>query len=409
MIDKQTLEKALQESLQKMQRKEQKSELHAAPLARVVSKKLSALIGSDKATEISSKLGLSNFKLVSAIFGEALYPGRDFRDLGFRDFLKAFPDLVELREKFDGDIVIPKPQDSTTIEELKDRYLALLIETIREQVERTGLVQIPISLAGLWLKKKDPNFDVSDIQFHSLSEWIRSVPDVTLHEDGTVSLAISASDNTGGQKQQKPKRERAYIIIDSTDVIAQLYSVIGNRSAEGNLPDWGKLVEAMKKRYPKFDWAARYFLSQTLDEAEAMSGFVHYLRNVGIEPHAFEFSAAGKSFDATLEARRAITRDIVARTIAFHALLNQAAIIVVVSHDEGLAGALLTLQKASTTHDRVVVVGFTERMPAELLELQQHGVKLLDLETDIGAFKKPLNRRHSVLKNAADYCPTTTL
>ena len=409
-LERATLERALRDALNAMQRKNQKHEQHAAPLAVQVSKQLATLIGTEKVAKISSRFGMENFKLVPPIYGPILYPESDLRDLGFRDFLKAFPNIVEVRESFNGDVVIPVGQPLYNREELRKRYLELLIVTIRDLIARTGKQKVPMPTVGLWLNKKDSSFDVAELHCDSLSDWIRSLSEVNLHEDGTVSLSETApiESKTNREETSLPQRRKAYLIIDSTDIISNLFAVIGNRSADGNLPDWSKILLFCKEHYAEFDWVARYFLAQNQEETISSAGFLNYLKATGIRPHAFDLRSAGKSFDETLEARKTLTKDIMVKTIVHHAQANEAAVIAVCSHDPELYEPLLHFQNTAPATDRVILFGFRERMPCEFHELERHGVKTLDLELDCAAFKEPL-KRQSLLRRIEDFDPRETL
>ena len=375
LLTKDTLRTALKQALTALQRRQlTTAQIFSAPLAVQLSKETAKLIGEKPP-----------WKLTPEIYGPILFPARNTRDIQFRHFLDFFPDL-------DRDAL-----DKT--------YRELFFTTLAEQIKRNSSPQVPIAPLGLWMKKKSPDLDYTQLGFPTLTSWLKSVPNVTLHGDGSVSLRDDvASQNFDQGDDKKPI---GYVLIDSTDIIFRLKFFLGCEPPQNMLPDWPKVLQFSQKKWPNFAWKCHYFIGLLESEVVSMAGFLHHLKSSGIETHAFQLNDLDDKRQL-LKSRLELTQSAIAKTIEMHERLDSAGAVMVASHDPRIATSLLSIQQKAKSSERVSILGFRELMPVEFLRLCMQGLRVFDLEIDCHAFRESLPGRNR-LKKFDLFDPTITL
>ena len=108
MISKTTFRQALLTATEELANEQQRDIIFAAPLALRVLERLKRAIGEEKARELAGNLGERQLKLTGSLFGESLcptVPPEERPALKFRQFLEAFPDIVQVFKGPSGDMV----------------------------------------------------------------------------------------------------------------------------------------------------------------------------------------------------------------------------------------------------------------------------------------------------------------
>jgi hypothetical protein len=407
-IERETLERAIKEGIYALQKKNRQRNQHCAPLSVAVSQRLEEILGEERVSYLCAMIKRPVFKLVPALYA-FLFPDRNPYELKFRDLLRQFPEVVKVNESFNGDVVEPVGAAIFDQDQIKRQYVKLLKSTIRALTVKTGESNIPLPTVGIWLKKSLPTFDLTNLDYKKLTDWVASLQEVKVHANGSISLAEtpSAEPHSECETASVNKRRIAYLLIDGESVISNLFAILGSRPVGGKLPDYVQLLSYLNTHHSEFHWLARFFVAVQQGEAESSAELLSQLEYAGIQPFSFDVCGVeGRPIEETLEARTTVTRNAMAKVVNYHAVKNADPILAICSHDPGLAEPLTVIaQKASTP---VMLCGFKKRMPVELLALESHGVRVVDLEVDLGIFKEPLTRTRT-LRRIEDFEAADTL
>lgn len=407
-IERETLEQAIKDAIYALQKKNRQPTQHCAPLSVAVSKKLEDILGEKRVSRLCAMIKRPIFKLVPELYAY-LYPDKSPYELRFRDLLRQFPEIVKVNESFNGDVVEPVGAAIFDQEQIKRQYVKLLKSTIKALTVKTGESSIPLPTVGIWLKKSLPTFDLTNLDYKKLTDWVASLQEVKLHSDGSISLAETSSAEPHSECETKTvgKRRIAYLLIDGESVISNLFAILGSKPVGGKLPDYVQLLSYLNTHHSEFHWQARFFVAVQQGDAESSAELLSQLEYAGIQPFSFEVCGVeGRPIEETLEARTTVTRNAMAKVVNYHAEKNADPILAICSHDPELAEAIIVIAKKSSTP--VMLCGFKKRMPVQLLALESHGVRVLDLEVDLGIFKEPITRTRS-LRRIEDFEASDTL
>ena len=160
-----------------------------------------------------------------------------------------------------------------------------------------------------------------------------------------------------------------YVLVDGENIDATLgNSILGRRPRPDERPRWDRVLEWAER---SFDQSASglFFLAAG---TELPISFVQALNAIGFRP--IPLSGEGKVVDIAIQ-----------RTA--EALVSREADVLLVSHDGDFVDQVATLCDGTR---QVGVVGFGEFVNSAFRGLP--GVRLIDLEYDIGAFNTPLPR-----------------
>jgi uncharacterized protein len=160
-----------------------------------------------------------------------------------------------------------------------------------------------------------------------------------------------------------------YLLVEGENIDATLgTSILGRRPRPEERPRWDKLLDFARDRWGQ-EPTGLFFLAAT---NELPMSFVQALLAIGFKP--IPLSGEGKIVDIAIQ-----------RTA--EALVQREADVVLVSHDGDFVDQVSALCDGSR---QVGVVGFTEFVNSQFRNLP--GLRILDLEYDIGAFNSTLPR-----------------
>jgi uncharacterized protein len=380
------LKQTLAEAAADIADEQQRDIVFAAPLAVRVAHRL------------AERLGERDSKLTGALFGPILYPNdppEKWHALKFRHFLEAFPDVVQVFKGPSGDMVRLLKPSARDPGDLNRRYRMLLLDTLSGLLRDHQIESIPANQLAIWMKKKMPAFNVSHLGYSSLSEWLENVPEVNVkHVEGIVRVRFSDAAPQAGLASMPHAAELrpAYFLVDSTDLHAVMHEILEAKPTQAQLPDWAKVLQYCRDRWPNFDWRCRYFMALTPAEHRTVQGLINYLQAVSFKVVKLNLQDEGSSFEELRQARAQTTLGGLEKALRIIRDEGQPGAVLVASHNAGLGGPLAALLGATDPDREVGVVGLSEKMPAEYLALKNQGLRVIDLERDCHAFKKPLNR-----------------
>jgi putative heme uptake system protein len=160
-----------------------------------------------------------------------------------------------------------------------------------------------------------------------------------------------------------------YLLVDGENIDATLgTSILGRRPRPEERPRWDRLLEWAERAFDQ-DVTGLFFLAAS---TELPTSFVQALLAIGFKP--IPLSGEGKVVDIAIQ-----------RTA--EALVDRPADVVLVSHDGDFVDQVSALCDGSR---QVGVVGFGEFVNSQFRNLP--GLRILDLEYDIGAFNSSLPR-----------------
>lgn len=385
----------LMQALREFGEKQGRDVVYAAPLANRLRELLRVRLGND------------NAEFDGRFFGPALYPelsSVDQAGLKFRDFLEAFPEMVEVFPTPSGDRVrVLDPEHSKRIEDLGQRYKSMLMDALRELAEFRNEPLVPTVQLVKWLKKRDPEFDPRRLNYGSMTDWLSSLGDIVevshLEHGGRVRLIGSAALASEPPKPM-PSTRAGYLLVDSVDALSALHEVLGSKPSQAQLPDWGKVLRFVQQRFPAQLWKGRYFMALQRSQHDQLEGFRSYLEAVGYVVIPLEVQGDSLDIHRTVEERAAATNSALKRMLA--AMKGQDAHVLLVSHSGAISEDLLQLVKERPPGAQVGLLCITDMLPDGLRRLRDVGAIILDLEKDARAFKEALPRRRLISPEAFD-------
>ena len=160
-----------------------------------------------------------------------------------------------------------------------------------------------------------------------------------------------------------------YLLVDGENIDATLgTSILGRRPRPEERPRWDRLLEWAERAFDQ-DVRGLFFLAAG---TELPTSFVQALLAIGFTP--VPLSGEGKVVDIAIQR----TAD---------ALVDRASDVVLVSHDGDFVEQVSRLCDGTR---QVGVIGFAEFVSSQFRGLP--GVRIIDLEYDVGAFNSRLPR-----------------
>ena len=160
-----------------------------------------------------------------------------------------------------------------------------------------------------------------------------------------------------------------YLLVDGENIDATLgTSILGRRPRPEERPRWDRLLEWAERAFDQ-DVSGLFFLAAG---TELPTSFIQALTAIGFRP--IPLSGEGKVVDIAIQ-----------RTA--EALVEREADVVLVSHDGDFVEQVTALCDGTR---QVGLVGFAEFVNSQFRGLP--GLRILDLEHDIGAFNSSLPR-----------------
>jgi hypothetical protein len=395
---KQELAELLRDALARLYDRLGKDTFHAAPLAVEITE------------GIQRRTGNRNLVLGPEIYESVLFPKDHFADGNgpkFRDFLRQFPDQVELIERYNGDLVrwLNAPQTSVDIKEWK----ALAQKIIEAETAGTHTDSISCSKLAIQLKRRAPNFDQRKVGFESFHDLLKSWPDVleftTVLGGGRVRLRDTKpilSRETLPPRLEAAK-EPGYLLVDGEDLRQRLHDLVGAKPAPTQFPDWTKVPAWIQGKFPIGELKCRYFMASGPTMSPTMGPFVHFLEQINFMVRSTSVLLGPDQETNRLRRSQQVSAEL---TKMLEALVPIKASIFVVSHRPDIAPVLRVLMK--THPDRIVaILGFWEFFPQEYKDLVAEGLRILDLGHDLHCIPDPLPRKISGM--APDFNPAEFL
>lgn len=402
--------RALLEAAEKMVRDQGKNPVFAAPLAVRVLAHIKVLLTDEDISKIALKVGpfdKERLKLTGSFFGPFLYPdygSERWQKMKFRDFLQAFPEIAKVHPGESGDMVQVQTISTQDPSELSEKYRTLLFHTLKEIAVRgsQGVMQasvtpIPINQLAIWMNRSDAAFNVARLGYSSFLEWLQKVPEVKIKEEnGVIRVGPTSLEAMTNESATESINMPAYLLVDGSDLMSTMHEILGSKPMQSQLPDWGKVLQYCRDKWPKLDWRGRYFIAQTADEHISMEGFTHYLEAVGFKVRSLNFEDQGATFEESRLARNQITLRGLERALQLIRDEATPAVLLIASHSNIVKPILEDLLRKKETSCQVGMLGFPERMPRQLISLKSEGLFVVDLEHGCGAFKKPLKRSFGI-------------
>lgn len=288
-------------------------------------------------------------------FGPFLFPEtprEQYLTLKFRDFLRGFPELVDIRPGPSGDIVT-----------------ALTLDEV--------------------VRKPKPAISNAAIPAEGVAPKVGAADD-----DLPVSFGVGTAIET------LPSPPRGYLIVESVSVLQAVHALLGEKPPSRFLPQWESPVRWALKEFPSvLEWKMIYFMALERTQVANTEGFQSFLKSLGFVVVPLEVPATVLADLKERNVTRArINGDAAARLLEEIASRPQAPIIVI-SHAPEVFNKL-SMILAKIHPDFVRLAGFPEMLSDAAEKLQLQGVKVFDLERDLGAFGTPLPRLPSLIRPA---------
>lgn len=388
------LRELLQTAANEMAEKQGRDIVFAAPLANLIQQNLRRKLANDA------------LQLDGALYGPVLFPhldGREQAGLKFRNFLEAFPDLVEVFRGPSGDMVrVLHSTQTQRIDEVSPQYRAMLVRAMRELAEARREDTVPAVQLAKWFKKQAPDFDPKRLSADSFLDWLGKQSDIVevSHREfgGRVRLCSRQSPEAG--LTQSNAVQTGYLLVDSVDVLSSLHAILGSKPSAAHLPDWTQLLKFAKERFPAGEWRGRYFMTLGRQPTDSTDGFKAYLEAVGYKVIQLGIESEPTAMDQAIQERAHVNRNAISKML--QALENQAAHVLVVSHSDTLTLPLQRLLERKTANIVIGVVGFPERLADGLAQLKNSGLTVIDAERDAKLFKQTIPRRQLISPDAFD-------
>jgi len=172
---------------------------------------------------------------------------------------------------------------------------------------------------------------------------------------------------------------QADVFVDSANVDGVLGVILGRRPASTDRPRWDRVKQYIRStKKPHFVLNQRYFTDKVYSLRQA-------LRAMGYQVDVVSEVGTFPDNDDPVDTFILIKLHEILRSLE----RGESRTVAVVSHDHCYAPVLTDLLRATGS---VTIVGFREEMPAALLELQDLGADIVDIEHDMGAFLVRLPR-----------------
>jgi len=168
---------------------------------------------------------------------------------------------------------------------------------------------------------------------------------------------------------------RTYLLIDGENIDATLgMSVLGRRPAPEERPRWDRILDFADA---VFDQPAKGLFFLNASSGQMPMGFVQALLAMSFHPIPLAGSTAEKVVDIGIQ-----------RTLEAIAQQPEGDVLLA-SHDGDFLPQVEQLVDAGR---QVGIICFREFVNSHLTELTSRGLKIYDLEDDLGAFQTPLPR-----------------
>jgi len=168
---------------------------------------------------------------------------------------------------------------------------------------------------------------------------------------------------------------RTYLLIDGENIDATLgMSVLGRRPAPEERPRWDRILDFS---HAAFDQQAKGLFFLNASSGQMPMSFVQALLAMSFHPIPLSGLSSEKVVDIGIQ-----------RTLEAIADLPEGDVLLA-SHDGDFLPPVEQLVDAGR---KVGVICFREFVNSHLAELTHRGLRLFDLEDDIGAFQAPLPR-----------------
>jgi hypothetical protein len=345
-------------------------------------------------------------ELNGSLYGQALFPhlsAVEHAGLKFRNFLEAFPELVEVFRGPSGDMVrVLHSAQANRVEELAAKYREALANAMHELTESRKESTVPAVQLAKWLKKLVPDFNTKRIGFNSLFDWLERQNDLVevSHREFGGRVRLLPSEPKPESPASKANIPTGYILVDSVDVLSTLHTILSVKPSSQQLPDWGALLRFLKERYPAVEWKGRYFMTFGRNPTEATDGFKAYLEAIGYKVIQLALESDPLPLEEVLLERATTNRSAVAKMI--HALVGQNVHVFVVSHNDSIVLPLSKVLEKKPTQAVVGVIGFPERMAESVIRLKPSSLVVIDADKDAKLFKQTIPRRHLMTPEAFD-------
>jgi putative heme uptake system protein len=393
-LDKLFFGDVLKSASHEMAEKQGRDIIFAAPLANLVQKM------------IRSRLANENLQLDGRVYGQALFPHLspvEHAGLKFRNFLEAFPDLVEVFRGPSGDMVrIVQSGQAQKVEESLPRYRELLTKAMRELTEIRDESLVPGVQLSKWFKKHVPEFDPKRLGADSFLDWLEKQSDLVevSHREFGGRICLLERKTVPDTAKIQTNTPLGYLLVDSVDMLSALHALLGAKPSAQQLPDWGQLLNFVRKRFPADEWKGRYFMTLGRNPTDSTDGFKAYLEAVGYKVIQLAIDSEPIPLEMALQERSQVNREAVAKMI--QALAGQNAHVLAVTHSDAMTLSLSRLLERKSAQSVVGVVGFPERMAEGILCLKQSGLVVLDADRDVKLFKQSIPRRQLISPEAFD-------
>ena len=359
---------------------------------------------------LHGRTGNRNLVFGPDIYGPALFrKGHSAQgdEPKFRDFLRQFPDQVELVERFNGDLVrwLNAPQESVGI----GKWKALVREIVEAETARTHADSVSCSKLAIQLKRRDPSFDQRKAGFESFHDLLKSWPEIieitTILGGGRVRLRGSKAMVAHETVISRPtsSEDSAYLLVDGEDLRQRLHDLIEGKPAPTQFPDWTMVPAWIQSKFPVGELKCRYFMASGPTMSPTMEPFVHFLEQINFKVRSTPVLLGPDQETNRLRRTQRVSAELIKM---IEALVPVNASVFVVSHRPECAPALRVLMKSHP--DKIVaILGFWEFFPQEIKDLAAEGLRILDLGHDLHCIPDPLPRKISSI--APEFNPSEYL
>lgn len=187
--------------------------------------------------------------------------------------------------------------------------------------------------------------------------------------------------------------KKVYVLIDGENIDATLGKILERRPNPEDRPRWHYVLSHAQKLYPNADITGLFFLHSPSDELLPIA-FVKALTALGFT--VVPLKGTGNVNEQVVDIG-------ILRTLT--GIFDQGdGDVILVSHDGGYANVVKDL--LHNDHD-VSIVGFNEFISSMYVHLQSSGLRLFDLENEVGAFDVQLPRVRVI--DLDDFDPTSFL
>lgn len=187
--------------------------------------------------------------------------------------------------------------------------------------------------------------------------------------------------------------KKVYVLIDGENIDATLGKILERRPNPEDRPRWHYVLSHTRELYPEAEVSGLFFLHSPSDELLPIA-FVKALTALGFTVVPLK---------GTGNINEQVVDEGIVRTL--ESIFDQGSgDVVLVSHDGGYANMVKDL--LNNGHE-VSIVGFNEFISSMYVHLQPIGLRLFDLENEVGAFDVELPRVRVI--DLEEYDPTAYL